>query len=396
MKIIFCIALFYFTTISIYAQNELENSQENVKDSTQININPTFFDKVMDLIEFSNEASMQNDSTRFRSKFVLSPVLVYKPATSFGFGVGGTWTFRLKDTNYKTRTSNMPISAIYTLKNQILISISSTIFTNNENYMIKGTIEYFKFPQFYYGIGNNTLRADEEQIQYQKFVFEPLLFRRIVGKFFLGAGLRYRNTWDLDYKKDGILDTQKPIGYKGSVSTGVQIAATFDSRDNLLNAAKGSLFEIRHAFYGTQLKSIPFQSTKIDLRSYFKLSQRNDVLAMQIYGYLSDKRTPFAELAVFGGDQLMRGYYQGRFLDNNMIAGQAEYRFRVYKPIGMVVFGSAGQVYNSKSEINLQNLKLDYGIGLRLKIVKSENLNARFDIAKGENINFYFGIAEAF
>ncbi len=396
MKITFYIAffaLFYFTTNLIYAQNNTENELENVKDSIPA---PTFFDKVMDLIEFSNEASRQNDSTLFRSKFVLSPVLVYKPATSFGFGVGGTWTFRLKDTNYKTRTSNVPISAIYTLKNQILISLSSTVFTNNENYMIKGIVEYIKFPQFYYGIGNDTKKENEEIIQYQKFVFEPLVFRRIVDKFFLGVGLRYRNTWDLSYPKDGLLATEKPIGYDGSISLGVEGATVFDSRDNVLNASKGVLFDIRHAFYGTQLKSIPFQSTKIDLRSYFKLSQRNDVVAMQIYGYLSDKRTPFGELAVFGGDQLMRGYYQGRFLDNNMIAGQAEYRFRVYKPIGMVVFGSAGQVYNSKSEINLQNLKLDYGIGLRLKIVKSENLNARFDIAKGENINFYFGIAEAF
>jgi hypothetical protein len=132
MKIIFCITDFYFfITNSIYAQTilnqkwfsrsrqfltvvnycfsdswkllatyfcrkpklteyKLENNQEILKDSTQIGIAPTFFDKVMDLIEFSNEASRQNDSTRFRSKFVLSPVLVYKPATSFGFGVGGT------------------------------------------------------------------------------------------------------------------------------------------------------------------------------------------------------------------------------------------------------------------------------------------------------------------
>jgi hypothetical protein len=92
----------------------------------------------------------------------------------------------------------------------------------------------------------------------------------------------------------------------------------------------------------------------------------------------------------------MRGYYEGRFRDNNLIAAQIEYRFPIAYPLGMVVFGSAGQVYRYGREIGFDNLKYAYGAGLRLKIVKTENLNLRFDVAKGEKINFYFGIAEAF
>ena len=53
-------------------------------------------------------------------------------------------------------------------------------------------------------------------------------------------------------------------------------------------------------------------------------------------------------------------------------------------------------MYNNTSDLRFKDIKVGYSAGLRLKIVKSENLNLRFDVAKGEKINFYFGIAEAF
>jgi outer membrane translocation and assembly module TamA len=79
-----------------------------------------------------------------------------------------------------------------------------------------------------------------------------------------------------------------------------------------------------------------------------------------------------------------------------MLAAQMEYRFPVFAPVGMVVFAGAGEVYNKTSDLRFKDIKVGYGAGIRLKIVKSENLNLRFDVAKGEKINFYFGIAEAF
>ncbi len=337
-----------------------------------------------------------NDSTRFRSKFVISPVVSYKPETSWGFGIGAKWLFKFKHATQDTRTSNMPIAALYTLKKQVVISSGYTVFFNHENWMLKGNIGYSNFPQQYYGIGNNTSKKNEELFEYQNILFEPLLLKRIVGKLFLGGGIRYNNIWDMKYEKDKLLDQNKPLGYDGSVSAGLEFAATYDNRDNVLNALTGALYEFRHAVYGENLGGLPFQLTKLDLRQYFKLSKRNDVLAFQGYGYFSDGRAPLGELAALGGSDLMRGYYKGRFLENNMLAAQMEYRFPVLNPVGMVVFVGAGEVYHQISDLRLKNVKVGYGAGLRLKIVKSENLNIRFDVAKGEKFNFYFGIAEAF
>ncbi len=262
--------------------------------------------------------------------------------------------------------------------------------------MFLSNTSYSKFPQFYYGKGATSTTEKEELVSYQNVLFSPMILKRVANKLFLGAGIRYRNIWNVEFPKNGVLDTEKPLGYTGSVSTGLQLGGIFDNRNSILNAFTGSLYDIRHTFYGKTFSGTPFQTTIVDLRNYFTLSHRNDVIALQGYGFFSDGRAPLIELAALGGDQLMRGYYQGRYLGNNMLAAQAEYRFSIYQPFGMVFFGSAGQVYDSNIDLNLDNLRLAYGLGFRFTLVKSENLNIRFDIAKGENINFYFGVAEAF
>ncbi len=395
--VVLFLTILFSTQNQLQAQNQSENVQDSTKtDSIESKEEGSFFNKLVEYVEFRNKADEQEDATRFRSKFVISPVLSYKPETSLGFGIGAKWLFKFKNATKDTRTLNMPISAIYTLENQIIISSGYTIFFNHENWMLKGNIGYSKFPQQYYGIGNTTSKQNEELFEYQNILFKPLLLKRIVGKFFLGGGIRYRNIWNLEYEEDGLLELEKPSGYDGSVSAGLQVAATFDNRDNVLNAQTGSLYEIKNAFYGRRFGGIPFQSTQVDLRSYFKLSQRDDIIAVQGYGFFSDGGAPINEMAALGGSELMRGYYQGRFLENNMLAAQAEYRFPVADPIGMVVFVGAGEVYNRVADLRLRDVKVGYGAGIRLKIVKSENLNLRFDVARGEQFNFYFGIAEAF
>ncbi|WP_291721753.1 BamA/TamA family outer membrane protein [Bernardetia sp.] len=387
---LFVLSLYFVqhTTVKAQDQDSTNTQQEEKKE--------TFFDKIIDYVEFRNKADVLEDSTRFRSKFVISPIVSYKPETSWGFGIGAKWLFKFKNASRETRTSNMPISALYTLRKQVVVNSGYVVFFNDEKWMLRGNLGYSKFPQQYFGLGNTTSIKNEELFEYQNILISPLLLKRVVGKFFVGGGIRYNNVWDMELEKDGILNRNQPLGYDGSISAGLDLAALYDSRDNVLNAQKGSLYEFRHAFNGKSLGGTPFEVTRVDLRQYFKLSHRNDVLAFQGYGYFTDGDAPLVELAALGGSELMRGYYKGRFIDNNMIALQTEYRFTIYEPVGMVVFVGAGDVYHTKEDLSFKNLKVGYGAGLRLKIVKSENLNIRFDVAKGEKLNFYFGIAEAF
>jgi hypothetical protein len=77
-----------------------------------------------------------------------------------------------------------------------------------------------------------------------------------------------------------------------------------------------------------------------------------------------------------------------------------EYRRQALGRIGLPFFGGVGDVTDQLSNLGVGSLKYSLGSGLRLKIVRSENLNIRIEYAlglgKSPDHNFYLGIAEAF
>jgi outer membrane protein assembly factor BamA len=110
-----------------------------------------------------------------------------------------------------------------------------------------------------------------------------------------------------------------------------------------------------------------FTAINADFRGYRPISKR-DVLALHLTGNFSTGNVPFNQLALMGGEIMMRGYYYGRYRDKNMVAGQAEYRilpFSFSKRIGAVVFAGTAVVAPSIGSLRFDNLKIAAGAGLR-------------------------------
>lgn len=168
----------------------------------------------------------------------------------------------------------------------------------------------------------------------------------------------------------------------------------------ILNASTGWYLEFTHGKYGKVLGGTnSFNLTRVDLRHFLKVSEKNDdVLALQFIGRTIRGDFPFSKFSLFGSSEIMRGYREGRFVDRDMMATQVEYR-KTFKDsrIGAVAFIGTGDVYNNIDEFQFGTLKPNYGVGLRYKIDKSENLNLRLDWGFGRGSNeIYLGIAEAF
>jgi hypothetical protein len=90
----------------------------------------------------------------------------------------------------------------------------------------------------------------------------------------------------------------------------------------------------------------------------------------------------------------MPGYYTGQYCDNHLLA---EWRLPIYWIFGATVFLGAGDVFHSVSNLSVSNLKPSYGLGLRIRVDKENNVNLRFDYALGKNISgFYVAFGEAF
>lgn len=363
-----------------------------------------FMEKIANVFEFDIGEERQDSTFRY-TKMVLAPIITYEPVTSFGFGVGAKFLFKPFGAGADTRTSNIPLSIQYTLENQFIATSAFTVFFPEEKYLFKGNAGFSKFPIGYYGLGTDTSDEAQVDISFNNVLFEPLFLRRVAPHFFVGAGYRYNS-----YKKLRLIENKDDVALEQlfrdsltSVSSGIELAATFDSRDNVLNATTGVFSEFTHGFYSKGLGSISnFQLTKFNFRNYWTISEDrpHDVLAIEFYTRLSWADTPTLELSTIGGPEFLRGFREGRFRDRYSIFTQAEYRWQVLERIGFVFFGGIGNITDRISEIDLDNNKYSIGTGIRFKIVKSENLNIRIDYALGlgkiRDQNFYLGIAEAF
>ncbi|MNL63506.1 hypothetical protein D3C87_1876490 [compost metagenome] len=103
-----------------------------------------------------------------------------------------------------------------------------------------------------------------------------------------------------------------------------------------------------------------------------------------------------------GNDEMMRGYYTGRYRDRNLLAAQAELRYRYNNRFGAAVFGGGGQVFENGG-FAVKNFKPSYGAGGRYFFDPEKGLSVRLDYGIGEKranekrqTGFYISLAEAF
>ncbi|HVA98183.1 MAG TPA: BamA/TamA family outer membrane protein, partial [Bacteroidia bacterium] len=156
--------------------------------------------------------------------------------------------------------------------------------------------------------------------------------------------------------------------------------------------------QMSYTVFGNVLGStFNYANYLLDMRKFLKI-YKNQILAGQIICNVNNGDVPIRSLASLGGSDMMRGFYEGRFKDNDMAAGQAEYRIPVWWHFGVVGFFGVGEVSKTISEMAFNQLKYSAGGGIRYAISKSEKLNMRLDYgftAQDKGV-FYFNIAEAF
>lgn len=352
-------------------------------------------DKVIDTFS----GTIERDSGAYPINWVVAPLLAYSPETSVQLGLGSVILFKGKNALPQDRPSSLFFSARYTLNQQITASPTYILFSPGETYTHRGKINFRKFPQFYYGIGNDTPETNEELYGINTLSIEHVSYRNVVGKLYAGAGLRFFRSYNLDLEEGGLLETTAPIGIRANTAVGMDFGLLFDNRNNLMSTTTGVLAEFRQQVHRKFLGSdYDYSLSKLDVRAYWApFDKRTDILAWQLFAYLSFGDTPFNELAPLGGDMIMRGYYQGRYLDQKHIATQAEYRMQVWKKLSAVAFAGIGDVSPQLSTFRLNELKYSLGAGLRYAVLPEENLNVRFDFAVGKDTqNFYINISEAF
>lgn len=356
------------------------------------------------LPKFIRKMYFDKDSTR-KSSFVILPVLTSAPETGIEAGGAGLLSF-YTDTNRNsnTRVSNIFGYATVTTKGQNRLSINSNYWTPGNTWHFTGSVGYIHFPFNFYGIGNDTRKADADLVDEKRFKVnfnaEKLITKNLYAGLTFG-GFNYNYS---DRKEPGIFSTDPQIQDRsGGASVFAGPVLTFDSRNNNTYTTSGviinSYLNVMHGLNSNNGYSGAFFN--IEYSQFFLLAKKL-VLGLDVQEQsLIGGQSPFYLLPAMGSDEMMRGYYSGRYRDRNFIAGQTELRYRILERIAIVGFVGTGEVSHTSFSIN--TLKPNYGGGLRYFFDTEKGLSIRADYGFGQKpagepreSGFYIGLGEAF
>ncbi|MCQ6959781.1 outer membrane protein assembly factor [Mucilaginibacter aquariorum] len=355
------------------------------------------------LPKFVRKMFFEKDTTK-KGSFVILPVISSAPETGLEAGGSALYSFYTDTLSKNTRVSNIFAYATITTKGQSRLNLSSSYWSPQNNYHFTGAIGYINFPFDFYGVGNNTLKADADRLGQKRVRVNFTAEKRIGSNIYVGlvaGGLDFRFH---DQESTGIFTTDPTIeGKHGGTTLYLGPSFVFDSRNNNTYTTKGTMltshFDFMHGVGGNNNLTGGFLN--VEFTQFFALSKRF-VLGFDIQSQnWTGNQSPFYLLPALGSDEMMRGYYNGRFRDRNLIAGQTELRYRMSERFGIVGFIGTGEVFNKEFSVN--QLKPNYGGGLRYFFDIQKGLSIRVDYGVGEKrpgetrqSGVYVGLGEAF
>ena len=334
------------------------------------------------------------------------PTLYYSPSTSAGLAVMAAGRYRLDKSNRSIPASNFSVYATASLTGFYRVGVQGCNIFRNDNQRILYNAEFFSLPTSFWGVGyDSAMRNDAIKYLSSRCIVEGKFLQRVIGGLYVGAGVDFNchfGKFGGKYSSQTALEERingERVEYN---ATGISFFVEFDSRDAISNPQRG-------VYVAAQAKVRPKGMGNIGqtlwsgrlVLDYYQRLWRGAVLAFDLRGEWNSKGTPWVYNALIGGSQSMRGYYAGRFNDLCAVTLQAEFRQNIYKRLGAVAWGGAGNVFRSFSTFSWHKTLPTYGVGLRYELRKGVNLRLDYGFGgkdlQGKLIHgAVFSINEAF
>lgn len=330
------------------------------------------------------------DSLKARKVKILPvPAFGYSPETRSYIGAVALFTFDLyKDS--VTRISNAKVEFNYTQNKQLILETAWNYFFKQEKWFTKGQFHYSKFPDLYYGIGSQTPNSDKLVFNSNRIIMEAFVLKKIGAKLFTGLNAKYINYSNLNSDSSRVNFPE----LVGTSTFGLGYSLIKDTRNSLLTPTKGTYINCNTSY---NFSNTNYLELMVDVR-YYKTWKEKFTFSNRWVNDFNFGTPPFYDYAILGGDKFVRGYYYGRYRDNNLSSLQSEFRFPVVWRIGLSTFGGLSTIYSKTNGLKFSNVKTNYGIGLRFLVDKKDRTNLRLDYALGNDNNsgFYISFGESF
>jgi outer membrane protein assembly factor BamA len=176
--------------------------------------------------------------------------------------------------------------------------------------------------------------------------------------------------------------------------------ALFDSR-RLGYAGSGGLYRVQFDDYRERdHDQYSFRMFEAEAIQFIPLLRANWVIALRGLATTTDiddtEAVPYFMLPSLGGGKTLRGYPDFRFRDRHRLLMNAELRWTPSRFMDMAVFYDTGKVASRREDLDFDDLKESYGIGLRLVGPKGYAFRAEVAHSREHNVRLIFTAGGAF
>jgi outer membrane protein assembly factor BamA len=368
----------------------------------------------------SNMFGKKKKAPKPQSNISLLPALGYNPSVGFIFGVniaGGAYLGDPKTTSLSSGTA----TAYLTTKGVMNLQFRHNLFTQNNNHLIQGNVQFTKMLVIDYGLGPGSGKERIDSliypIRFNEVRINEKLYKRVSKHVLVGGGIALNLHSKIDDEVKTADSSMKTPHYGYSTGygfnpekyslSGIFLNAQYTTRDHLNRSYKGMYADLTLRLNPTWLGSTK-QSWQMmtEFRKYISLSAVNPehVIAFWHLGtYRLKGDLPYLDLPGTGTDMYNRSgraYTIGRFRGPSFFYLESEYRFPITdnKLISGVAFFNIQTVSDAFNERFFQDYEPGAGAGLRILFNKKTRTNLCIDYAFGKygSKGLFFGLNEVF
>lgn len=376
----------------LFAGNGMESCEESRTDSVVAEASPArrTYNPLKWVGRYLSNTNKHADRP-FDFSMLIGPS--YSAATSAGLGATASGLYSWDRSDPLLPKSNVSLFANASLTGMLAIGVRGNNFLPQEKYRLDYQLYFYTFPGYFWGIGyeNGNNGANKSDYNRIKFQFKPSFLFRMSDALYVGpvADIEWVNSYG--FSNERLLDGQD----KSIVNYGAGFNVTYDTRDFVLNAFRGNYFCLEQMFYPSGFgNDYAFSYTDLTYRAYRQV-WKGGVLAMELHTLFNYGDVPWTMLAQVGVLGRMRGYYEGRYRDRNIMEGQVELRQHVKGRHGVALWVGLANVFRNFSHIYYDEILPNYGVGYRWEF--KNRVNVRLDLGfTKDSPNFAFNINEAF
>lgn len=304
----------------------------------------------------------------------------YSSTNGVGLGVMAAGLFRTDRSDNLTRPSDVTLFASVSTTGFYTIGLrGNTIFKHDKN-RLNYKLQFWSKPLYFWGVGYNA-GAHNTKIAYDEKYYrvEVDYLHRLARNFYGGFQAAMHSVTGKDFA-----DLSYLSGMDNDYTyAGAGLLLEYDSRDFAPNAYRGIYAQLSGMYYPEFTSNCGRDLWKVELTlTGYQRLWKSGTLAAELRGEFNSEGTPWTFMARMGGNDRMRGYYEGRYTDLNLVTFQLELRQRIWRRIGCVVWGGAGNLFRSFDTFSWSHTLPNYGLGLRWEFKKRVNIRIDYGFGK--------------